>query len=115
MSSSIVRIMDGSTFMVAAWVALRKRVEVISVSLLDRPEGGVIIVVDVGCIVLIWNMHIVCVAYHIAVLGYMEDLWRTYIFADFLNLYQLIYYLSPNTPLLLTGYEPSCITTLYYC
>jgi hypothetical protein len=59
-------------------------------------------------------MYIACVACHVAVLGCMEDLWSTYIFADFLYLYQLTPYPSPNTPLLLTGYEPSRVTALYH-
>jgi hypothetical protein len=50
MSSSIVRIADGSAVTVAAWVALRKRVEVIQASLSDGPEAGVIIIGDAGCV-----------------------------------------------------------------
>jgi hypothetical protein len=50
MSSSIVRITDGSAFMVAAWVASRKGVEIIQANVSDGPDIGVIIVVDVGCI-----------------------------------------------------------------
>jgi hypothetical protein len=50
MSLSIVRIADGSAFTVAAWAALRKRVEVIRANLSDGLEAGVIIVVDAGCI-----------------------------------------------------------------
>ncbi|KAI5799494.1 hypothetical protein FPQ18DRAFT_384957 [Pyronema domesticum] len=39
-------------------------------------------------ILLKWNMYVACVACRIAVLGYMEDLWSSYIFADFLYLNQ---------------------------
>jgi hypothetical protein len=39
MSWSIVRIADGSTFMVAAWAASRKRAEVIRANLSDGPEA----------------------------------------------------------------------------
>jgi hypothetical protein len=49
----------------------------------------------------------------IKVLGYMEDLWSTYIFPEFLYLYQLTLNPSPNTPLISTDYKPSHITTLY--
>jgi hypothetical protein len=51
-----------------------------------------------------WNMLIACVASHVAILGYMENLWRTYIFAAFLYLYQLIPYPSSHTPLLSISY-----------
>jgi hypothetical protein len=47
-------------------------------------------------------MLVACVACRGAVLGYMENLWRTYIFANFLYLYQLIPYPSSHTPLLST-------------
>jgi hypothetical protein len=50
MSSTIVRIADGSAFMAAACAALRKRAEVIQANVSDGPEAGVIIVVDAGCI-----------------------------------------------------------------
>jgi hypothetical protein len=59
-------------------------------------------------------MFVACVACRVAVLSYMEDLWRTYIFADFLYLYQLIPHPSSHTPLISTGYEPSRITALYH-
>jgi hypothetical protein len=42
------------------------------------------------------------VACRIKVLGYMEDLRSTYIFAEFLYLYQLTLHPSPNTPLIST-------------
>jgi hypothetical protein len=58
----------------------------------SSPRGGV----------LKWNMLVTCVACRVAVLGYMEDLWRTYVFADFLYLDQLIPYPSSHTLLLLT-------------
>jgi hypothetical protein len=45
-------------------------------------------------------MLIAYVAYHVVVLSYMEDLWRTYIFADFLYLDQLIPHPSSHTLLL---------------
>jgi hypothetical protein len=59
----------------------------------SSPRGGV----------LKWNMYIACVACRIKVLGYMEDLESSYIFAEFLYLYQLTLHPSPNTPLILTG------------
>jgi hypothetical protein len=43
------------------------------------------------------------VACRIKVLGYMEDLRSTYIFAEFLYLYQLTLHPSPNTPLISTA------------
>jgi hypothetical protein len=55
-------------------------------------------------------MLVTYVACCVAVLGYMEDLWRTYIFADFLYLDQLIPHPSSHTLLLFTGYEPSRVT-----
>jgi hypothetical protein len=59
------------------------------------------------------NMYVACVACRIKVLGYMEDLRSSYIFAEFLYLYQLTLHLSPNTLLISTGYKPSCVTALY--
>jgi hypothetical protein len=59
------------------------------------------------------NMYVACVACRIKVLGYMEDLQSSYIFAEFLYLYQSTLHPSPNTPLISTGYKPSRVTTLY--
>jgi 5-keto 4-deoxyuronate isomerase len=56
MSLSIVRIADGSAFMVAAWVVSRKRAEVIWANLLDRAEAGVVIIGDAGCIGIIGKL-----------------------------------------------------------
>jgi hypothetical protein len=47
-------------------------------------------------------MYVACVACHIKVLGYIEDLRSTYIFPEFLYLYQLTLHPSPNTPLIST-------------
>jgi hypothetical protein len=55
-------------------------------------------------------MLVAYVACHVVVLGYIEDLWRTYIFADFLYLNQSIPYPSSHTLLLFIGYEPSHVT-----
>jgi hypothetical protein len=52
--------------------------------------------------VLKWNMYVACVACRIKVLGYIEDLQSSYIFAEFLYLYQLTLHPSPNTPLIST-------------
>jgi hypothetical protein len=46
----IGRIANISAFIVAASAALRKWAEVIQANLLDRPEAGVIIIGDVGCL-----------------------------------------------------------------
>jgi hypothetical protein len=56
MSSSIVRIADGSAVMAATWVALRKRAEVIRASLLDGLEAGVVIVGDAGFISIVGEL-----------------------------------------------------------
>jgi hypothetical protein len=59
-------------------------------------------------------MLVACVACHIAVLGYMEDLWRTYIFADFLYLDQLIPHPSSHTLLLLTNRKLALIPDMAF-
>jgi hypothetical protein len=53
------------------------------------------------------------VACRIKVLGYMEDLRSTYIFAEFLYLYQLTLHPSPNTPLISTMLTPDKIQNPY--
>jgi hypothetical protein len=59
------------------------------------------------------NMYVAFVACRIKVLGYIEDLRSSYIFPEFLYLYQLTLHPSPNTPLIPIGYKPSRITALY--
>jgi hypothetical protein len=56
MLSLVVRIANVSAFIVATWVALTKRVELIWVSLLDRPDIGVVILGDAGCVGIIGKL-----------------------------------------------------------
>jgi hypothetical protein len=54
------------------------------------------------------------VACRIKVLGYMEDLRSTYIFPEFLYLYQLTLNPSPNTPLISTVSASGCAPVMHH-